>query len=212
LAPSGVTLNELRANPAGVRVPLTTRYRKYADPDGDRARGFRTPTRKVELFSETFVANGYPPLPEFDEPLTSPTSRPDLAERYPLILSSAKSLWFCETQHRNVAELRRAAPDPVVELHPDAAAARGIAAGDWVGIETPLGSVRARAKLNKHLDARVVVGQHGWWQGCPELDLPGYPPIGAGSANLNLVLAQGPSDPIGGSEPLRAAMCELRKL
>jgi anaerobic selenocysteine-containing dehydrogenase len=116
------------------------------------------------------------------------------------------------TQHRNIAQLRKAAPDPVVELHPRAAAERGIEAGDWVAIDTPLGSVRARAKLNQHVDERVVMGQHGWWQACPELDLPGYPPLGAGSANLNLVLAQTPADPIGGSAPLRASMCEVRPL
>ena len=212
LAPSGIALEELRAQPAGVRVPLTTRHRKYAELDGDHARGFRTPSRKVELFSETLAAHGYSPLADFDEPLASPVSRPDLAERYPLILSCAKSLWFCETQHRNIPGLRKAAPDPVVELHPQAAEQRGISAGDWVAIETTLGSVRARAKLNAHLDVGVVVGQHGWWQACEELGLPGYPPVGEGSANLNLVLPQTPEDPIGGSAPLRAAMCELHKL
>src|SRR6266851_5091665 len=31
LAPSGVTLEALRENPGGVRVPLRTRYRKYAE-------------------------------------------------------------------------------------------------------------------------------------------------------------------------------------
>lgn len=86
--------------------------------------------------------------PTYDEPAVSPCSRPDLTSRCPFVLPCAKSLWFCETQHRNLAALRRAAPDPLVELHPDAAAARGIAGGDWVRIETPLGSVRARAKLN----------------------------------------------------------------
>lgn len=212
LAPSGLTLDRLRADPAGVRVPLTTRYRKHAEADGDRSRGFRTATGKIELFSETLAGQGYPALAEFREPQTSPVSRPDLAGRFPLILSSAKSLWFCESQHRNLPALRRGAPDPVVELHPRAAADRGIAAGDWVAIETPLGSARARAKLNAHLDERVVIGQHGWWQACPELELPGYPVLGAGSANLNLVLAQTPSDPVGGSAPLRAALCELRRL
>ena len=206
LEPSGVTLEELRANPAGVRLPLETSHRKY------EASGFRTPTRKIELYSETLAASGYPALPQFEEPETSPVSRPDLADRYPLILSSAKSLRFCETQHRNIAELRRGAPDPVVELHPAAAAARGVEADDWVAIETPLGSVRARAKLNTNLDERVVMGQHGWWQACPELGLPGYPPLGEGSANLNLVLAQTPSDPVSGSSPLRASVCELRLL
>lgn len=206
LAPSGITLEELRANPAGVRVPLTTRYRKYAET------GFSTPSRKVELYSATLAAHGYAPLPTFEEPLTSPRSRPDLADRYPLVLSCAKSLFFCETQHRQVAALRKSAPDPQVEMHPSTAAARGISAAGWVTLDTPQGSVRARAKFNASLDPQVVFAQHGWWEACDELGLPGYPPYGPDSANLNLVLRQTPSDPITGSSPLRASVCDVAPL
>ena len=206
LAPSGLSLEELRTHPEGLRVPLTTRYRKYVET------GFATPSRKVELFSATLAAHGYSPLPAFEEPLTSPHSRKDLADRYPLVLSCAKSLFFCETQHRQIAALRRSAPDPRVELHPSTAAARGIAAGDWVSLDTPHGSVRARAKLNQSLDPQVVFSQHGWWEACDELGLPGYPPYGPDSANLNLVLRQTPSDPISGSSPLRASVCEISLL
>ena len=212
LAPSGVTLEQLRAEPAGVSVPLTTRYQKFAELDGDRPQGFRTATGRIELFSEELADHGYPPLPEFVEPATSPVARPDLAQRFPLVLTCAKSLWFCETQHRNVASLRKSMPDPPVELHPDTAAARGIAAGDWVRISTPQGSVRARAKLNSNLDPLVVCAQHGWWQACPELGLSGYPPFGPDSANLNLVLSQQPSDPVGGNSPLRSSVCEITSL
>jgi anaerobic selenocysteine-containing dehydrogenase len=212
LAPSGVTLEQLRAEPAGVRVPLTTRHHKYAELHGDAPRGFRTPSGKIELFSEVLADHGYSPLPEFEEPGTSPRSRPDLAERFPLILTCAKSLWFCETQHRNVASLRSRVRDPQVELHPETARARGVVAGDWVRLETPHGSVRARARLNSSLDPQVVCGQHGWWQACAELGLPDYPPFGPNSANLNLVLGQQPSDPISGSSPLRASVCNIAPL
>jgi len=212
LAPSAVTLERLRAEPAGVRVPLTTRHQKYAELDGDVPRGFRTPSGVIELFSETLADHGYSPLPEFEEPRTSPTSRPDLSERFPLILTCAKGLWFCETQHRNIPSLRSRVPDPQLELHPEVARARGIAAGDWLRLETPHGTIRARAKLNSNLDPQVVVGQHGWWQGCDELGLPGYPPFGPDSANLNLVLRQQPGDPISGSSPLRASVCNVAPL
>ena len=212
LAPSGITLEQLRSAPAGIRVPLTTHHQKYAELDGDAPRGFRTPSRKIELYSEVLLQHGYPPLPEFEEPGTSPTSRPDLAQRFPLILTCAKSLWFCETQHRNVASLRSRVPDPQVELHPATAGERGISAGDWVRIETPYGTIRARARFNASLDPQVVCGQHGWWQACAELGLPDYPPFGPGSANLNLVLRQTPSDPVSGSSPLRASMCDVALL
>ena len=213
LAPSGVTLEQLRASPSGVRVPLQTRHRKYAvaGDDGVPA-GFATPTGRIELYVEGFLDVGQPPVPTFTEPALSPRSRPDLADEFPLVLTCAKALHFCETQHHQVASLRRHLPDPPLELHPDTAAGRDIAEGDWVEIRTPKGAVRARAAFNDTLAPNVVSGQHGWFEPCEELDLPGFPPFGPGSANLNLVLSQTPSDPISGSSPLRAQVCEVTRL
>jgi anaerobic selenocysteine-containing dehydrogenase len=213
LEPSGVTLEQLRSNPGGLRLPLQTRYRKYEAPGQDGVpAGFNTPTRRIELYVERFLDAGQPPLPTFIEPALSPRSRPDLARDFPLVLTCAKALHFCETQHRQVAALRRHVPDPQVELHPDTAAARGIAEGEWVEISTPKDSVRARAVFNDTLAPNVVSGQHGWFEPCEELGLPGFPPFGPGSANLNLVLSQTPSDPISGSSPLRAQLCEVTRL
>lgn len=212
LAPSGVTLEALRENPNGIRVPLKTRHRKYAETEEGIPRGFKTPSRKVEFYSETLLDQGYPPLPDYEEPLVSPRSRPDLAARFPLILTCTKDTLYCESQHRGLPSLRRRAPDPQVDLHPDAAAARGIAAGDWVTIETPKARVRARARFDASLDPRVVCGQHGWWQACPELDAPGYEAVGPDSANFNLVIGQEEVDPVSGSVPLRAYVCEVSRL
>ncbi len=212
LAPSGITLEQLRAQPAGITLPLATRHHKHARLRDGIPVGFRTPSGKVELLSETLADHGYPALPAFAEPAISPRSRPDLAGRYPLVLTCAKSVRFAESQHRQIATLRRATPDPQVELHPDAAASRAIAAGDWVRIVTPNGAVRARARLNSSLDPGVVCGQHGWWQDCAELGLPGYPPYGPDSANLNLILRLTPGDPVSGSAPLRASLCEIERI
>ena len=158
LAPSGLTLEQLRADRRGVQVPLETPYRPYESPGPDGGPvGFRTPSRRIELWSEVLQDHGYAPLPFYEEPAVSPRSRPDLAERFPLVLTCAKSLHFCETQHRGIARLRSRAPDPEVALHPDTAAARGIGAADWVHIETPHGHVRARA----HLDANLAPRRRG---------------------------------------------------
>ena len=212
LAPSGVTLEQLRRNPAGVRVPLRTRYRKYAERKEGVPRGFKTPSRKVELYSETLLAAGYQPLPEYEEPLVGHATRPDLASRFPLILTCAKDSLYCESQHRGLPSLRRRAPDPQVDMHPTAAAAREIEAGDWVTIETPNGRVRARARFDKALDPNVVCGQHGWWQACPEIDAPGFEPFGPDSANFNLVIGHEHVDPVSGSVPMRAYVCEIRRV
>jgi anaerobic selenocysteine-containing dehydrogenase len=211
LGPTGVTLEQLRAAPSGVRVALQTRHSKHAEPDSNgNPRGFATPSRKIELYSETFLDHGYPPLPDFVEPQVGPVARPDLAARFPLVLTNAKPTLFCQSQHRALPSLRKRAPHPKVELHPDAAAARGIAEGDWVSIETPEGSVRARAHLTSGLDPRVVVGEHGWWQACPDIGAPAYDPFGPNGANLNLIIGSAALDPVSGTASLRSYLCEIR--
>ncbi len=207
LAPSGIDLESLRTNPAGIRVEQPVRYRKY------REDGFNTPSGKVELYSETLLNQGYPPLPDYEEPLVSPMATPELAADYPLILTCAKSSIYCESQHRALPGLRRRALEPEVELHPDAASARGIAEGDWVRIATPDGHSKAKAKFDPKLDPCVVCGQHGWWQACPELDAPGYDPVGPNNANFNVMISNHKHiDPISGSIPLRAYLCEVSLL
>lgn len=212
LGPSGISLEALRQNPGGVRMPLQTRYRKFAEQKDGLVQGFATPTRKIELYSETLLKQDYSPLPKYEEPLMSPLLRPELAERFPLILTCAKHTLFCESQHRALPSLRRHALDPEVELHPLAAAERGIHPGDWVSIETPEGSIRARARLNDTLEPSVVCGQHGWWQACPEIGAPGYDPFSLAGANFNLIIGNRAIDPISGSVPHRAYLCQVHRL
>jgi anaerobic selenocysteine-containing dehydrogenase len=211
LAPSGLTLDALRASPGGVRVPLETRFRKYAERRDGVPRGFQTPSRKVEIYSETFLAHGQAPLPEYVEPRVGPVARADLIARFPLVLTCAKLPQFCHSQGRALPALRRLVRDPEVELHPAAAVARGIADGDWVVLESPEGRVRARARLNESLDARVVSGQHGWWQACDALGAPAYDVYTADGANFNLLIGDAAADPISGSVPHRAYLCEIRR-
>jgi anaerobic selenocysteine-containing dehydrogenase len=211
LAPSGVTLEALRAKPEGVRVPLQNRYRKYAEPGANGGGGFPTPSRRVELYAERFLDHGQAPLPEYVEPATSPVSRPDLARRYPLVLTSHKVVQFCHSQHRSLPQLRRHSPEPQVELHPSAAEARHIGTDDWVLVETPRATMRARARLNGSLAPEVVSAQFGWWQACEPLSLPGYEATGSGSANYNALIDTDVADPISGTVPLRSFLCEVRK-
>jgi anaerobic selenocysteine-containing dehydrogenase len=211
LAASGVTLEALRAAPGGIRVALKPRYRKYSERNAAGvAAGFATPSRKVELYSETFLNNGYAPLPEYVEPPMGPVARPDLAGRYDLVLTSAKNTLFCNSQHRGLPGLRKRAVHPEVELHPDTAAARGIAAGAWVVIETPAGSARAKARLNASLDARVAVGQHGWWQACAALGAASADPFGAEGTNFNLLIGSEALDPVSGTAPHKSYLCDVR--
>ena len=100
-------------------------------------------------------------------------SRADLAADYPLVLTSAKSLHYCHSQHRGMPSLRRREPGPDRRDAPRGRSARHIENGDWVRLATPHGAVRARAALKPSLDPRVVSATHGWWQACEALDLAG---------------------------------------
>jgi anaerobic selenocysteine-containing dehydrogenase len=210
LAPSGITLEELRAEPAGTRIPLRTEHLQHAKADArGNFKGFATPSRKIELWSETFLDHGYSALPDFVEPQIGPGTRPDLAERYPLVLTCAKPTVFCQSQHRGLPSLRKRAQHPQIELHPQTAAERGIHSGSWVAVETPAGGMRARARFNDKLDPRVVVGEHGWWQACSDLGLPGYDLYSPEGSNFNFTIDATIRDPVSGTPEHRANLCQV---
>lgn len=213
IAPSGITVEELKKHPGGITLSLPLRYRKYAEADakGD-IKGFQTPSRRIELYSEAFLEHGYDPLPSYQEPAMSPFSHPDLAERYPLILTNAKLLQYCHGQHRSLPSLRKAVPHPYLEIHPETARELGIVEGDWVALETHKGSIKLKAMLTDRVHPRVVCTQHGWWQACPELNLPGYDPFSSEGANVNLLYSYDDIDPISGSVPYRSYLCRVSKV
>ena len=185
LAPSGLTPEALRASPGGISVPLHTHYRKY------QQHGFSTPSGRLEFHSERLRGVGLDPRPEY---VPSSVQRDP---RFPLTLTTAKWPQYCHSQQRHQPSLRRRMPEPLVELHPDTAAARGIVAGEWLMVVTSMGSMRARARLDQHLAPLVVCAQYGWWQYAD----------GAGDANR---LIDGEYfDPVAGSNSLRDFPCQV---
>ena len=209
LFPAGLDMNALRAQPAGLRVDATTRYRKYreTDPATGRPRGFATPTGRMELYATPFPAAGYDPLPRYSEPVDSPMK--DAAD-YPLVLTSFRIMSFIGPQNRNVPRLRARQPDPFMEIHPDTAQAAGIGDGDWAIVENPSGRARLKAKYTPSIHPRVISAPYGWWQDCAELDLPGHDPFGTDGANLNRLVPDADIDPISASVPHRSRMCRVR--
>jgi anaerobic selenocysteine-containing dehydrogenase len=103
---------------------------------------------------------------------------------------------------RNIPCLREVEPDPWVHIHPDAARARGIGDGDWVIVESPHGWIKVRAVYFPGIRPDTVMGLHGWWQGCSELGLSGYPLLNGG-ANVNVLYN---TDPEKAFDPLVTAM------
>jgi anaerobic selenocysteine-containing dehydrogenase len=201
LAPTGFTVAELKQRPGGVRVPMEVKYRKYLKG------GFKTPSRKVEIYSLTFEKHGYDPLPGVrtqQEIFGAAT-----LNQYPFTLTTAKSINFCHGQHRSVPSLRRKIPEPFAEINPQDAEGLGIRDGDALRVETAVSAITLKAVVNTRLPQKVVRVMHGWWQDCPELGLPGYDPFSSSGANVNLIMKNDIIDPITGSVPYRSYPCRI---
>ena len=201
LAPSGVTVAELKKHPGGLSMPRETRYRKYLE------KGFDTRTGLVEIYSVPFQEHGYAPLPDYTPSETGFGA--EVVRDYPFTLTTAKAIHFCHGQHRSLPSLRAKSPEPVVEINPEDAESLGIPAQAPVRVETRVAAVTMTAQLNPELPRRVARVMHGWWQGCPDLDLPGYDPFSADGANVNLIIDNDVIDPITGSVPHRSYPCRI---
>ncbi|HUS71132.1 MAG TPA: molybdopterin-dependent oxidoreductase [Anaerolineae bacterium] len=196
LEPSGMGFREFKEKG---HLKGDMRYRKHEE------KGFSTPTGKVELYSTVLEKWGYDPLPQYREIPESPVSRPDLLERYPYILNAGlRTPVFFHSEHRMIPWLREIRPDPLMEIHPDTAKAHGIEDGQWAYIESPRGRIKQRVKVNRGIDPRVVVAEHGWWY-------PEAPDHGWDVSNVNLLTDNDPAgyDPAMGSTNLRVLLCSI---
>lgn len=199
LAPIGLTVAQLRATPGGVDVPLAQPARAYASA------GFATPSGRIEIHSDQFAREGIPAVPKW----VAPALGADPA--YPYTLGSAKSGYFCQSQHRALPSLRGREPDPVARLHPALAAAHGILDGDWMDVRTRKGAARYRAGFDASLDEATVLASFGWWQGCDALGLPAIDPLAPGHANPNALVDAALLDGPSGSAPLRSSPCAIAR-
>ena len=194
LAPSGITVEQLKAHPEGIRFKEGEQYRKYERD------GFATPSGKVELFSQTLEDRGYDPLPRWEEPAESPISQPEMAGEYPLIgCSAGKTVSYVHTQFRHIPALREREPEPWVGIHPRDAGERGIVDGDWVKIRAPRGSIRMKAQVTDATLPGVVSISPHWGESCPE-------------AHMNILIDDGPRDPVVGSTGDRSFLCQVEKI
>jgi anaerobic selenocysteine-containing dehydrogenase len=89
---------------------------------------------------------------------------PALAARFPLQMISPPARHFLNSSFVNVPSLRAAEREPLLELHADDAAARGIADGERVRVFNERGSIELVARLNGRARAGVVVGLGIWWR------------------------------------------------
>jgi anaerobic selenocysteine-containing dehydrogenase len=190
LEPTGLTVEELKKDAGGrflkdVRKPS---YRKY------EAQGFPTPSGKMEFASTLLSRAGVNPLPHYQEPRLSPHAAPQVAEKFPLILTTGARLPMY--QHSRTFRLgwtRGLRPDACVDINPRDAQARSIGAGDWVSLSTQRGTIKVRANLTEVVPPGVVSIYHAW----PEAD-------------VNLLIEPDYLDPISGFPGFKALLCEVR--
>ena len=168
--------------------------KQIRDPDNHK---FTTPSGKIEIYSMTLAANPdpyglgvIPPIPTWIPPADGPKA-------HPLALCSPKSRARTHSIHGNQPHLARVDRDSVW-LHPQDAAARGIADGDEVRVFNARGATIIRARVTDRIAPGVVSIKEGAWhtpgqggtdtQGCANvLTADRSAPCGATTYNTNAV-------------------------
>jgi anaerobic selenocysteine-containing dehydrogenase len=145
----------LREGP--IRLNLPKNFAPFAEG------GFDTASGKCEFYSAGLEKRGLDPLPTYIPPYEDPQTRPDLAARFPLQMLSPPVPSFLNSTFVNIPDLRKAAGEPTVEMHPLDAAARGLRDGQQVRIWNDRGSFRAKMVLGEVVKPGVVVSQSIWW-------------------------------------------------
>ena len=134
-----------------------------ADP---AAHPLKTPSGKIEIFSEKIASFGYDDCPghaTWLEPIEWLGSK--TAERYPLHMLSDQPTDKLHSQldhspHSRATKVKGRQP---ITMHPDDAAARGIADGDLLRVFNDRGACLAAARLSDRIRRGVVRLSTGAW-------------------------------------------------
>ncbi len=188
--PTGITLQQMKEHPQGIGVEPELKERSY------RKIGFRTESKKVELYSEEMKKEGYDPLPTFKEPAEGWITKPELAKKFPLIaITGSRNKVYHHTQYRNLPSIRKLSPEPQVEINTRTAIALNINNGEMVTVESPRGSIRLKAKVTDDIHPRVVSIPHGWSE-----------------ANVNVLTYDLEVDPVTAFIGFKSVLCRIEKI
>ena len=120
--------------------------------------GFATPGGKCRIDAPGLGVPDH--VPNYE----SAASTPELAARYPLAMISPPERNFLNSTFVNVTSLRGIEGEPVLEIDPNDAAARGIAAGAKVRVFNDRGEIECRAVVGPRARPGVVNGLGVWWK------------------------------------------------
>ncbi|MFN7694430.1 MAG: molybdopterin-dependent oxidoreductase [Burkholderiales bacterium] len=122
--------------------------------DGD----FPTPSGKAWATHPTLGVPDF--IPNYEASETDPA----LAARYPLAMISPPARNFLNSSFVNVISLRAIEKEPVLEMHADDAAARGLTDGALARVFNDRGEQLLRVRLNQRARPGVVNGLGIWWR------------------------------------------------
>jgi len=149
-------------------------------PDAPFAQGnFPTPSGRCEFFSQRLADQGLDGLPDHLPNYETPGSD----ARYPLAMISPPARNFLNSTFVNVKSLRDIEAEPLLEIHPQDAAARGITQGVVVEVFNDRGRYRCTADVSERARPGVVHGLGIWWR-----------KLGLNGTNVNELTSQRLSD------------------
>ena len=149
-------------------------------PDAPFAQGnFPTASGKCEFFSAALAASGQDGLPNH-VPNYETLGQ---SAAYPLAMISPPARNFLNSTFVNVASLQKQEGRPLVEIHPQDAAARGIADGAVVRVFNDRGNYVCHAVLTDRARPGVVNGLGIWWR-----------KLGLAGTNVNQLTSQALTD------------------
>ncbi|RME82086.1 MAG: molybdopterin oxidoreductase family protein [Caldilineae bacterium] len=175
----GITWERLRRD-GFARLNLPSPFLPFAEG------GFPTPSGKCEFYSRRMAEDGYDPLPAWIPP-KSIGPRPTSGGEDRLWLISPPAHNFLNTTFANLERFRQREGEPLLWLHPQDAAPRGIADGWPVQVRSEQGEVRLRARVTTDIIPGCVLAPTIWWN-----------KLSPGGGNVNRLTDQTETD-MGGS-------------
>ncbi|MGW4295772.1 molybdopterin-containing oxidoreductase family protein [Micromonospora chersina] len=125
------------------------------------AGGFRTPDGRARLHDPGLARLGVDPLPGHTPPAEA--ADPELARRFPLVLLAPAGRFLMNSTFASPPWHARRTGPPRVHLHPDDAAARGLADGDAVRVHNDRGAFLAAVAVDEATRPGLAFTYKAYW-------------------------------------------------
>ncbi|HEX9556627.1 MAG TPA: molybdopterin-dependent oxidoreductase [Reyranella sp.] len=114
---------------------------------------FKTPSGKLEFYSEQLAGQGVPPMPDWNE---DPIEMAEAA-KWPLRLLTAPGYFQAHTAYSGVSFLRQREGKPFCVLNPEDAGQRGLKQGDEVRLFNDRGAIGRMLQVSDDIQPGVVL-------------------------------------------------------